>query len=196
MAADRWSAPCIAWCVEREILLGYGDGRYGPLDILTGDQFAKMVLCALSLARDGNYVGLGSAWYSAVREDGSGVKLYEGDAGMMTDRPITRQQAALLAWNAVKAAEAAKQPAAPNAPDTPNAPTTPAVPAKPAVPATPTTPAAPTVPPAPGTQQPGDDVETPEIDIDPTPAVPDPPVDEQPGDNNDDNGDILLQEVP
>ena len=185
VSAERWSAPCIAWCVEREILLGYGDGRYGPMDTLTGDQFAKMLLCGLSLARDGNYVGLGSAWYSAVREDAGSVKLYDGDASMMTDWPITRQQAALLAWNAVKAAEAAKKPTAPNVPD---------IPAAPAVPSTPTVPATPVVPITPTTPQPGGDVETPEIDMDPTPITPEPPVDDHPG-NNDDNGGILLSEV-
>lgn len=138
------------------------------MDTLTGDQFAKMLLCGLSLARDGNYAGLGSAWYSAVWEDAGSVKLYDGDASMMTDWPITRQQAALLAWNAIKAAEAAKKPANPTPPDVPTTPTTP---------------------------QPGGDVETPEIDIDPTPITPEPPTDEQPG-NNDDNGVILLPEVP
>ena len=60
LASSRWSAPCIAWCAELEILLGYGNGRYGPGDVLTGDQFAKMLLCAPELARVGNYVGLGS----------------------------------------------------------------------------------------------------------------------------------------
>lgn len=174
VAANRWSAPCIAWCVEREILLGYGDGRYGPDDKLTGDQFAKMLLCALGLARDGNYVGIDSTWYIAVREDGKTAKLYEGDAGMMTAQPITRAQAALLAWNAVKAAETANQPATPTMPTNPTTPTTP-------VPITP---------------QPGNDVETPEIDIDPSPTNPEPSVEEQPGTNIDDNGDILLPEVP
>ena len=61
VAVKRWSAACIAWCVERQILLGYGDGSFGPEDTLTGDQFAKMLLCALNLARNGNYVGLGAA---------------------------------------------------------------------------------------------------------------------------------------
>lgn len=177
VAADRWSSPCIAWCVEREILLGYGDGRYGPEDKLTGDQFAKILLCALGLARDGNYVGLGSAWYSAVREDGVAVKLYDGDTGMITDQPITREQAALLAWNAVKAAETLNQPAAPNVPDITDAPMTPDIPAAPTLP------------------QPGGDVKPPEIDIDPTPITPEPLVDEQPR-NNDDGGDILLPELP
>ena len=89
--ADRWSAPCIEWCAEQGILLGYGDGRFGPDDTLTGDQFAKMLLCALKLARAGNYAGLGAAWYAAVREDAAAAKLYDGDASMATDRPITTQ---------------------------------------------------------------------------------------------------------
>ena len=104
VAANRWSAAFIAWCVEREILLGYGDGSFGPADTLTGDQFAKMLLCALGLAREGNYVGLGASWFDAVREDGEAAGLYSGDAAMASDRPITRAQAALLARNALMAA--------------------------------------------------------------------------------------------
>ena len=111
--ANLWSAPCIAWCAEREILLGYGGGIYGPVDTLTGDQFAKMLLCALKLARDGNYVGLGSDWFTAVREDGRAAGLYQGDGAMESDHPITRQQAALMAWNAVLAAEKDKSSAEP-----------------------------------------------------------------------------------
>lgn len=116
--ADRWSAPCIAWCVEEEILQGYGDGRYGPEDTLTGDQFAKMLLCALHLARDGSYIGLGSIWYTAVREDAETAGLYAGDASMETSQPITRQQAALMAWNVVKPAETSNIPG-PNSEGTP-----------------------------------------------------------------------------
>ena len=123
VAADRWSAPCIAWCAEREILLGYGDGRYGPEDALTGDQFAKMLLCALNLAREGNYVGLGSGWTAAVREDARSAGLYTGDSTMEVSYPIMRQQAALLAWNALTAAETS--PSQPTDPTTPGGTTPP-----------------------------------------------------------------------
>lgn len=105
VAAGRWSAPCIAWCAEREILLGYGGGQFGPDDTLTGDQFAKMLLCALGLARADNYVGYGAGWTEAVRTDAEEAGLYAGDPGMKTALPITRGQAALLAFNAVRAAE-------------------------------------------------------------------------------------------
>ena len=105
VTANRWSAPCIAWCVEHEILLGYGDGRFGPEDLLTGDQYAKMLLCALGLAREGNYAGLGVNWFTAVREDAIVSGLYSGDSFMATDKPITRQQAALMTFNALLTAE-------------------------------------------------------------------------------------------
>ncbi len=168
VAASRWSAPCISWCVEREILLGYGNGRYGPADLLTGDQFAKMLLCALNLAREGSYVGLGAGWKPAVREDAQAAGLYAGDAAMKTEQPITRQQAALLAWNAVQAAEAPPKPAAPSS-SSPGS--------------------------NPGNDG---DIETPEIDIhDDDPVQPESPAPEPPSDDSgNDSGDILLPEVP
>lgn len=106
--ADRWSAPCISWCAERQILLGYGDGCFGPEDTLTGEQFSKMLLCALGLAREGNYVGLGGTWADAVREDGKAAGIYVGDASMGSSAPISREQAALLAYNAQSASEIVK----------------------------------------------------------------------------------------
>ena len=155
VAADRWSAPCIAWCVEREILLGYGDGRFGPEDLLTGDQYAKMLLCALGLAREGNYAGLGASWFTAVREDAAASGLYSGDASMATDKPINRQQAALMSFNALLAAEGKGSLPAP-APGT--GPGLNPVP----VPTPPTPPEVPE----------GGDTETPPIEIDPTPTQP------------------------
>jgi len=107
--AGRWSAPYIAWCVDHGILHGYGNGKYGPADPLTGDQYAKMLLCALGLAREGHYANGSSPWYRAVREDARKAMLYDGDPAMETSLPITRVQAALLSWNTVEAAEAAAQ---------------------------------------------------------------------------------------
>lgn len=114
VAANRWSAPCIAWCVEHGILLGYGDGRYGPNDTLTGDQFAKMLLCAFGFGDSARFAGNG--WFEAVREEAAAVALYEGDVGMASNNPVQRQQAALLAWNAIKATEKAEGPITPEAP--------------------------------------------------------------------------------
>lgn len=106
VTADRWSAPCIAWCVEQQILQGYEDGSYKPEDTLTGNQFAGMLLCALDLAEDDSYVGSASDMHTAVMKDAEAAGLYTGDASMATDQPITHQQAVLMAWNARKAVEA------------------------------------------------------------------------------------------
>ena len=109
VSADRWSAPCIAWCVDHGILHGYGDGNYGPSNLLTGDQYAKMLLCALDLARGDQSAYIGAKWVSAVREDAEAAKLYTGDAGMESMKPLSREQAALMSWNALQAAEEAEQ---------------------------------------------------------------------------------------
>ena len=196
VAAERWSAPCIAWCVEREILLGYGDGRFGPDDTLTGDQFSKMLLCAFTLSREGNYKGLGNVWFEAVREDARAVKLYEGDVTMASDEPILRQQAALLAWNAVQAADAGGTPADPADPAIPESPV---IPESPAVPEDLQIPADPDFPEVP--ELPSDDpIPDPEVPKDPeTPSegsggegeVPDIPTD--PTAPSDDAGDAVDQ---
>ena len=101
VSADRWSAPYIAWCRDRGILLGYGDGCFHPEDPLTGDQFAKMLLCALGTARDGKYADSGDAWAEAVRTDAALQGLYDGDASMAGSVPLTGGQAALMAYNAL-----------------------------------------------------------------------------------------------
>ena len=116
VAANRWSAPYIAWCVDNDILHGYGGGRFGPGDPLTGDQYTKMLLCALGLARKGNYSDLGGDWYLAVREDAKAAKLYNGDASMETNKPITRAQAALLSQNTVVADDGGTKPSPSPAP--------------------------------------------------------------------------------
>ena len=47
VAATRWSAPYIAYCVKNGILSGDGSGQFYPEQSLTGGAFAKMLLVAL-----------------------------------------------------------------------------------------------------------------------------------------------------
>ena len=102
VSADRWSAPYIAWCRDRGILLGYGDGCFHPEDPLTGDQFAKMLLCALGTARDGKYADSGDAWAEAVRTDAAlqwlmthpeGIAVVSGGQGPGEDMTEARAMA-------------------------------------------------------------------------------------------------------
>ena len=97
---SRWSAPAIRYCTEQNILHGMGDGTYKPTSLLTGPQFAKMLLCAYKLDDPSRYVGDG--WMENVVEDGMKAGLFEGDLSMSSDKALQRQQAALMAWNAIK----------------------------------------------------------------------------------------------
>lgn len=44
---------------DKGILNGFPDGSFLPDGTLTGDQFAKMLLCSMNLAREGNYADPG-----------------------------------------------------------------------------------------------------------------------------------------
>jgi len=110
VAAERWSARYIAWCVEHNIIHGYGNGRFGPEDTLTGDQYAKMLMRAMGLAREEKYSSDSAEWAREVREDARAAGLYDGDPSMESAGPVSRGQAALLSWNSVKASEAKSCP--------------------------------------------------------------------------------------
>ena len=50
VAADRWSAGYIAFCVEQGIIDGMTETTFEPTGTLTGFQWAKMLLCAVGSA--------------------------------------------------------------------------------------------------------------------------------------------------
>ena len=62
VAADRWSAGYIAYCVEQGIIDGMGDGTFQPEAQLTGYQWAKMLLCAVGYGRNDEMGFLGSTF--------------------------------------------------------------------------------------------------------------------------------------
>ena len=103
VAANRWSAGAIAYCTNEGILAGDGNGRFNPTAPVLGTQFAKMLLVALGYdAKIENLVG--NSW--AINT----AKLALGDADLdngmeeisLSDN-LTREQAAQMAYNAMKA---------------------------------------------------------------------------------------------
>jgi len=44
--AGRWYSNAVIWAEETEVITGYGDGRFGPDDAVTRQQFAAMLLRA------------------------------------------------------------------------------------------------------------------------------------------------------
>ena len=98
-----WADEFIAFCEYSGIINGYGDGRFGPQDTLTYTQFAKMLLCALGYdaVREG-YTG-DAAWEINVVKRVNAIGLGDKVADFNYNDPITRNDAAQMAFNALEA---------------------------------------------------------------------------------------------
>lgn len=103
VAAGRWSAGAIAYCTNEGILTG-SNGKFYPTDKLTGVAFAKMLLVALGY--DAKIEGLeGPKW--AINTSklalGNDVDLDNGMDKLALSAQLTREEAAQMAFNAMKA---------------------------------------------------------------------------------------------
>ena len=97
--ADRWSAGYIAYCVEKGIIDGMGDGTFQPEAKLTGYQWAKMLLCAVGYGANDEYVG--NSWSLNTAKDALDKGIFDGDLEGADHTPLQRQQAVLYAFNAL-----------------------------------------------------------------------------------------------
>ena len=102
VAVTRWSAPAIEYCATMGIIDGAGDGNFYPAGKLTGFAFAKMLLTALGYdSATEKFVGAG--WTIPVATIGMEVGLDNGLERTFGNAEITRQEAAQMALNAIKA---------------------------------------------------------------------------------------------
>jgi len=100
--AGRWSAGSIAYCQQQGIVAGYGDGKFGPTDTVTGYQFAKMLLVALGY--DATIEKLnGSDWSINVAKLAFANGLSAGNDAFVGSATATREEAALYALNLLTA---------------------------------------------------------------------------------------------
>ena len=97
VAADRWSAGYIAFCVEQGIIDGMTETTFEPTGTLTGFQWAKMLLCAVGFGVKGEFTG--SSWSLNTSKYAHNVDLFAGDLAGADHTAITREQAALYAFN-------------------------------------------------------------------------------------------------
>ena len=100
VAADRWSAPFISYCVNLGILAGDGQGNFFPEGKLTGAAFGKMLLVALGYdASVENYVG--DSWMINVASDALDAGILPD--GMVLTNELSRQDAAQMAFQTLTA---------------------------------------------------------------------------------------------
>ncbi|MDO4749660.1 MAG: S-layer homology domain-containing protein [Eubacteriales bacterium] len=97
VAATRWSAGYIAYCVENGIIDGMGDGSFAPTAPVTGYQAGKMLLAAVGYGAADEFVG--GSWAIQVARIGIPEGVYDDNLDAATHDPIERQQFFLMAFN-------------------------------------------------------------------------------------------------
>ena len=102
VAATRWSAPAIEYCYSLGLIDGAGDGNFYPAGQLTGVAFAKVLLTALGYSSEKEGM-TGTTWSVNVTALAMEVGLDDGIEGLAWNSEITREQAAQMALNTIKA---------------------------------------------------------------------------------------------
>ena len=103
-ANSAWAEKYIESCYAQGIVSGVGGGKFAPAGNVTGTQLAKMLLVSLGYKSD--LEGFtGNAWATNVNVRAAQKGLYKGLESMDTNAALTRDNAAQMIWNALKAYE-------------------------------------------------------------------------------------------
>ncbi len=96
--SNYWASGYIAYCASKGYVNGYGGGRFGPDDTLTGSAWSKMVLGALGY--DAETSGMtGTNWTNAVADIAEEEDLYNGINNFNPDSAVSRDNACQIAYN-------------------------------------------------------------------------------------------------
>ena len=102
VAANRWSAGYVDYCATTGVVAGIGNGQFNPTGSLTALQFGKMLLVCLGYDADSE--GLtGADWQINTSKLMTSAKLLKGLDSVKATDVITREQAAQMMLNALKA---------------------------------------------------------------------------------------------
>lgn len=100
----NWAKDYITYCASKGIVSGMGDGTFAPESSVTPTQAAKMLL--VTLGYDAQQEGFnGPLWAQSVEEQATNAALYDGLAGVDRSKPLSRDNAARMIWNALHACE-------------------------------------------------------------------------------------------
>ena len=100
VAATRWSAPYIAYCVEQGYIVGESTTTFNPTGKLTGHAFAKLLLCVLGYDPIiETYTGASWAVNVATDAVSAGIAV----DGLLMGNEISREEAAQMAFQTLTA---------------------------------------------------------------------------------------------
>ncbi len=101
--ATHWAAKYVAYCVDKGIVAGVGDGKFDPNGQLSSAAFAKMLLVAYGKGGDGF---TGAEWLQNVQAAAEKTFLLYNLGDKVTTGSMERQKAAQMAFNAKFQADA------------------------------------------------------------------------------------------
>ena len=102
VAAKDWYAGYVEYLASVGVIGGVGGGKFDPNGSLTANQFAKMLLTALGY--DAKIEGLvGADWAINTQKLANQVELFDGNSNVAGTAAITREEAALYAFNTLQA---------------------------------------------------------------------------------------------
>ena len=97
---NAWYAGYVAYCAYNELVAGNGDGTFNPGGQLTGSAWSKMILTGLGYDAEASGM-LGRGWATGVAALASEEQLYAGIDNFDPARPVTRDEACQIAYNAM-----------------------------------------------------------------------------------------------
>ena len=97
-----WADSAVAYCKAAGIVHGVGSNKFAPNEPLTGNAFAKMLLCALGYQAEAEGI-TGSSWEAGVARLIQKIGLSKGLTAFNGTQAISREDAAQLAFNTLKA---------------------------------------------------------------------------------------------
>ena len=102
VAANRWSAGYVDYCATTGVVAGVGNGQFNPTGSLTALQFGKMLLVCLGYdATTENLTG--ADWQINTSKLMASAKLLKGLDSVKANDVLTREKAAQMTLNALKA---------------------------------------------------------------------------------------------
>ena len=96
----NWAAKYIAFCANKGIIVGVGNGNFEPSRNVTGTELACMLLRALGYGTMGEYEGKG--WDINAVADALYYGVFEDTEVTDFSAPATREETALYVWNTMR----------------------------------------------------------------------------------------------